>query len=56
MLDLLSFRIARLRSLSNNNVATLPFETFLACHLNFRSLGTPTRAFPRLLSRTLELM
>ncbi|KAK4698573.1 nucleolar pre-ribosomal-associated protein 2, partial [Phenoliferia sp. Uapishka_3] len=37
MLDLLGFRIARLRELSDPaKHSTLPFETFLACHLAFR--------------------
>ncbi|KAL8287505.1 hypothetical protein RQP46_003363 [Phenoliferia psychrophenolica] len=37
MLDLLGFRIARLRALSDpKKHATGPFETFLACHLAFR--------------------
>ena len=36
-LDLLSFRIARLRSLSDQlKLSTVPFETFVACHLAFR--------------------
>ena len=37
MLDLLAFRVIRLRAISDSvKVSTLPFETFLACHLTFR--------------------
>lgn len=38
-LELLNFRMARLRSLSDSNkISTLPFETFVACHVTFRPL------------------
>lgn len=37
MLDLLAFRMARLRSISDTlKLSTVPFETFIACHLAFR--------------------
>lgn len=37
MLDLLGYRIVRLRSISDvTKVSTLPFEMFVACHLSFR--------------------
>ncbi|KAM0750831.1 hypothetical protein T439DRAFT_356570 [Meredithblackwellia eburnea MCA 4105] len=37
ILDLLGFRISRLRALSQpEKLSTAPFETFLACHLAFR--------------------
>lgn len=38
MLNLLSFRITRLRIDGKGKIlSTLPFETFLACHLRFRA-------------------
>lgn len=42
LLDLLSYRTKRLRSLaSGGKVDTQPFETLIACHLVFRqSFGT----------------
>lgn len=52
MLDLLAFRIARLRTISDIvKISTVPFETFVACHLAFRQALSSIRelavlAFP----------
>lgn len=47
MLDLLAFRLDRLRQLSDpNKHLTTPFESFLACHLAFRSSLRAVRASP----------
>lgn len=44
MLDLLAFRIARLRTISDSvKISTVPFETFVACHLAFRQALTSIR-------------
>lgn len=45
MLNLMSFRIARLRTVSDpKKLSTLPFETLIACHLTFRQALSVLRA------------